>query len=215
MTSSTITASDTSCSTARNHHHRIAHFVLVHRSVELLLLRRISQLLPWLSTSHAVRLKSLYSAVSTMPPFIEIVITTSPNTSFVESRGLSYSIVFDRPKFTVSILPIKHSHILTHPARWHATSCSSSRPFISSAHATEYHRGQLQFPVNRLPANSGTRYRLCLLLSPSADFLGACPSLNCHCANTSFTTHATHGYSSPLPLLSFVRCFFRCLHSPS
>ena len=45
------------------------------------------------------------------------------------------------------------------------------------------------------------------LLIPSAAFLGAPPSLNCYCADTPITVHAADGFSSSLPLLSFVTFF--------
>ena len=52
----------------------------------------------------------------------------------------------------------------------------------------------------------------CCLLIPSAVFLGAPPSLNCHCADASFTIYATKDVSSSLPLLSFVTPFAVSTH---
>ena len=44
----------------------------------------------------------------------------------------------------------------------------------------------------------------CNLLLPSAVFLGALPSLNCYCVDTSLKVHATDGFVSSMQLLSFV-----------
>ena len=142
-------------------------------------------------------------------------------------------------KFSVSILPIKHFHILTLQARWHATSCSSSRPFIANATAMQPNfiapscsSRSIVCPQTHEPDTDSAALLPLLLPLPllpllpfccycsaaaacgfsSADFLGACPSLNCHCADTSFTTHATHVFSSPLPLLSFVASFGVSIH---
>ena len=52
----------------------------------------------------------------------------------------------------------------------------------------------------------------CCLLIPSAVFLGAPSSLNCHCADTSFTMHTTQDFSSSLPLRSFVTPFVISTH---
>ena len=52
----------------------------------------------------------------------------------------------------------------------------------------------------------------CCLLIPSAVFLGALPSLNCHCADASFTMYAIQDISSSLPLLSFVTPFLVSTH---
>ena len=46
----------------------------------------------------------------------------------------------------------------------------------------------------------------------SAVFLGAPPLLNCYCADTSVTMHATNDLSSSLPLLSFVTSFAVSTH---
>ena len=46
----------------------------------------------------------------------------------------------------------------------------------------------------------------------SAVFLGAPPLLNCYCADTPITMHATNDLSSSLPLLSFVTSFAVSTH---
>ena len=46
----------------------------------------------------------------------------------------------------------------------------------------------------------------------SAVFLGAPPLLNCYCADTSVTMHATNDLSSSLPLISFVTSFAVSTH---
>ena len=51
----------------------------------------------------------------------------------------------------------------------------------------------------------------CNLLTSSV-FLGAPPSLNCYCADTSIMVHATDGFSSSLPLHSFVTLFVFSTH---
>ena len=53
---------------------------------------------------------------------------------------------------------------------------------------------------------------ICNLLVSSAVFLGAPLSLNCYCADTSITVHATDGFSTSVPLLSFVTFFAVSTH---
>ena len=74
-----------------------------------------------------------------------------------------------------------------------------------------------QSPARKLMNTIQTPLRCCCSVTAvcrfsSAVFLGAPPLLNCYCADTSVTMHATNDLSSSLPLLSFVTSFAVSTH---
>ena len=141
--------------------------------------------------------------------------------SCFSSRDTAVSPAASSPtvRILIKISPTTHSHTCAHLSRPIRCCCTSSsvRPATHSSSAP--------LPSNRTsphPAAAHVGSSASIAHEPdhdllSADFLCCLPpcttlSLNCHCADASFTMYATLDASSSLPLLSFVAPFVVSTH---
>ena len=162
---------------------------------------------------------------------ISVLPTTHSHTARVFRAQSGVSAL--RPFSQMLKTPCRARPVHKLPARWHATSCSSGHLVIASASAISprsvvcqqssltrsrpRHAASAPSVPAAATAAAAAAALLLLLCNGCLLILFCClprctPSLNCYCADTSITMHATNDLSSSLPLLSFVTSFAVSTH---